>query len=146
MVISTKLKVYAVVLGIFALGAGAGGAAGYAVASKRVAEVLGDGRPDAQEAIHFEALSKKLDLTREQRKQVRTIMQRHRGEHRKLTRAMYEKCGGELSELRTRMDGEIREVLDQEQKEQFKTLMEKRGRRFPLGGPGRPRKGEGRPD
>ncbi len=140
MVISSKLKVYGVVIGIFVLGAGAGGAAGYAVASKRVAEVLGGGRGEAHEALRLEAISKKLDLSREQRQQVRSIMSRHRDDNRRLTRDMYEKCGGELGQLRERMDEEIRGVLDEEQRARFVEMMEKRGARFPLGKPGRFRK------
>ena len=142
MVISPKLKVYGIVLGIFVLGAGAGGAAGFAVASKRVADVLGEDRPGAHEAMRFEAISKKLDLSGEQRKKVRAIMDRHRDENRRLSRAMFEQCGDELSALRTRVDQEIRDVLDDEQKKRFAELMEKRGHRFPLGGPVRIRKGE----
>jgi Spy/CpxP family protein refolding chaperone len=136
---SNKLKIYAMVVGIFVLGAGAGGAAGYAVASKRVAEVLAEDRPDAHEARRFEAMSKELDLTREQKKQVRGIMARHRDENRKLTRVVFEKCGTELQELRGRVDGEIRSVLDDEQRKRFGELTEKRGKRFPLGMPGGPR-------
>lgn len=146
MVISPKLKVYGIVLGIFVLGAGAGGAAGFAVASKRVADVLGEDRPGAHEAMRFEAISRKLDLSGEQRKKVRVIMERHRDENRRLSRAMFEECGDELSALRTRVDQEIRAVLDDEQKKRFAELMEKRGHRFPLGGPVRIRKGDGHRD
>jgi Spy/CpxP family protein refolding chaperone len=143
MVISSKLKIYGMVLGIFVLGAGAGGAAGYAVASKHVAEVLGDDRPEAHEKRRFEALAKELDLTREQRKQVRGIMDRHRDANRQATKAVFEKCGDQLQALRERVDGEIRAVLDEQQQKRFGELMEKRGKRFPLGAPGpRFRKGD----
>jgi Spy/CpxP family protein refolding chaperone len=131
--VSPKLKVYAMVAGIFVLGAGAGGAAGYAVASKRVAELVGDDRPDAFNARRFEALSSELDLTREQRRQVRAIMERHRAENRDMTRAMFEQCGGDLQGLRARVDSEIRAVLSPPQQQRFGELMEQRGRRFPLG-------------
>lgn len=145
MVSAGKLKVYAIVAGIFVLGAGAGGAAGYAVASKRVAEVLGDERPGASEARRFEGLAAELDLSHEQRRKVRAIMDRHRDENRRLTRAMFEKCGDDLRSLRARVDGEIRTVLDEDQQQRFGELMEKRGKRFPLGGP-RWRKGDGAKD
>ncbi len=131
--VSPKLKVYAMVAGIFVLGAGAGGAAGYAVASKRVAELVGDDRPDAFNARRFEALSSELDLTREQRRQVRAIMERHRAENRDMTRTMFEQCGGDLQGLRVRVDSEIRAVLSPPQQKRFGELMEQRGRRFPLG-------------
>jgi Spy/CpxP family protein refolding chaperone len=146
MVISSKLKVYGIVIGIFVLGAGAGGAAGYAVASKRVAEVLGDDRPEAHEARRFEALARELDLTREQRQKVRAIMERHRDENRTATKAVFEKCGEEMQKVRERTDKDIAEVLTPEQQQRFKELMDKRGKRFPLGGPGRFRKGDGRHD
>lgn len=136
MVISPKLKIYGVVLGIFVLGAGAGGAAGYAVASKRLAEVLGGDRPGMGDARRFEALASELDLSRDQRHKVRAIMERHREENRQLTEAMFEKCGDGLQDLRTRVDAEIRSVLSEQQAKRFTELMEKRGRRFPLGSPG----------
>lgn len=143
MVISSKLKLYGLVVGIFVLGAGAGGGAGYAVASKRVAEVLGEQRPEAHEARRYEALAKELDLTREQRQKVRSIMERHREENRVATKAVFEKCGAELQELRSRVDSEISAVLDEQQRARFVELMEKRRKRFPLGSPGpRFRKGD----
>lgn len=143
MVISRQLKIYGIVVGIFVLGAGAGGAAGYAVASKKLADVLENDRPEMNEARRFQALARELDLDDEQRKKVRAIMTRHRDENRRLTRAMFEKCGGELQELRNRVDGEIRAVLTEKQAQRFGELMEKRGRLFPLGGPGgRFRKGD----
>lgn len=143
MVISPKLKTYAIVLGIFVLGAGAGGAAGFAVANKRLAEVLGGDRPGIGEARRFEAIAKELDLSHDQKHQVRTIMERHREENRQLMDAMFEKCGDDLKNLRTRVDGEIRGVLDPEQAKRFGELMEKRGKRFPLGMPGpRQRRGD----
>lgn len=134
-----KLKPYALVLGIFVLGAGAGGAAGYAVASKRVAEVFGSDRPGFGEARRFEALSSELDLSREQRQRVRQIMERHRDENRELTRAMYERCGDDLESLRERVDQEIKSVLSESQARRFKELTTERGKRFPLGKPGKRR-------
>jgi Spy/CpxP family protein refolding chaperone len=143
MVTRSKLKIYGIVVGIFVLGAGAGGAAGYAVASKKLADVLDNDRPEMNEARRFHALARELDLDDDQRKKVRTIMERHRDENRRLTRAMFEKCGGELQDLRTRVDAEIRAVLNEPQRKRFGELMEKRGRHFPLGGAGgRFRKGE----
>lgn len=136
MVIRPKLKIYGIVLGIFVLGASAGGAAGYAVASKHLAEVLGEDRPGLGDARRIEAMTRELDLTRDQRKQVRAIMERHREENRDLTRAMLEKCGEDMRGLRQRVDDEINQVLSPEQQQRFKQLMEKRRKLFPLGGPG----------
>ena len=133
MVIGPKLKVYAIVAGIFVLGAGAGGAAGYAVANKHLAEVLRSDRPMLGDARRMEALAYELDLSREQRRQVREILERHRDENRKLTQAMFEKCGDDLQSLRSRVDEEISPVLNEEQRRRFHELMEKRGQRFPLG-------------
>jgi hypothetical protein len=131
-----KLRVYAMVLGIFVLGAGAGAAAGYAVAERRLADVLGDERPDVHDARRFEALASELDLSREQQARVHVIFNRHREETRRLTRAMFEGCGDDLQQLRSRIDAEIRSVLDDQQKLRFAEIMDKRGRRFPLGRPG----------
>jgi len=133
MVTLPKLKVYAVVAGIFVLGAGAGGAAGYAVASKRLAETLRGDRPSLGDARRMEALAYELDLSRDQRRRVREILERHRDENRQLMQAMFEKCGGDLQNLRTRVDAEISSVLNDEQRRRFHELMEKRGQRFPLG-------------
>lgn len=143
MVIGPKLKIYGIVAGIFVLGAGAGAASGYAVANKRLATVLREDRPGMGDAHRFEALSSELDLTKAQRKQVRQIMDRHRAENRELSRAMFEKCGGDLQDLRARVDADIRKVLTEPQARRFGELMEKRGNRFPLGAPGpRRRKGD----
>jgi len=143
MVIGPKLKIYGIVAAIFVLGAGAGAASGYAVANKRLAAVLREDRPGMGDARRMEALGSELDLTREQRRQVRQIMERHRDENREATRAMVEKCGEDLQNLRSRVDGEIRAVLNPEQARRFHDLMEKRGHRFPLGAPGaRFRKGD----
>lgn len=143
MVIGPKLKIYGIVAGIFVLGAGAGAASGYAVANKRLAAVLREDRPGMGDARRMEALASELELTREQRRQVRQIMERHRDENRELTRIMVEKCGEDLQNLRSRVDGEIRAVLNPEQARRFHDLMEKRGNRFPLGAPGqRFRKGD----
>jgi Spy/CpxP family protein refolding chaperone len=106
------------------------------MANKRLAEVLGGDRPGMGDAKRFEALASELDLSRDQRHQVRAIMERHREENRKLTDEMFEKCGDDLQSLRTRVDAEIRGVLNEQQAKRFKELMEKRGRRFPLGAPG----------
>jgi hypothetical protein len=124
MVSPGKLKIYAIVAGIFVLGAGAGGAAGYAVAGKKVAELLREERPGLSEVRRFEGLASELD------------------QNRQLSRAMFEKCGDELRELRSQVDTEIRQVLDEKQRQRFSELMEKRGHRFPLGGGG-PRKRKG---
>jgi Spy/CpxP family protein refolding chaperone len=143
MVIAPKLKIYGIVAGIFVLGAGAGAASGYAVANKRLETVLREDRPGMGDAHRLEALSAQLDLTRDQRRQVRQIMERHRDENRQLARAMFEECGGPLQDLRARVDAEIRAVLTEAQARRFGELMEKRGSRFPLGGPGpRRRKGD----
>jgi Spy/CpxP family protein refolding chaperone len=133
MVTLPKLKVYAVVAGIFVLGAGAGGAAGFAVANKRLAEMLRGDRPSLVDARRMEALAYELDLSRDQRLRVRKILEHHRDENRQLTQAMFEKCGDDLQSLRTRIDDEISPVLNDAQRRRFHELMEKRGQRFPLG-------------
>ena len=142
MVIAPKLKIYGMVACIFVLGAGAGAASGYAVANRRLEAVLREDRPGVGDAHRLEALASQLDLTREQRRQVRQIMERHREENRGLARAMFEKCGGELQDLRARVDAEIRAILTDEQARRFGELMEKRRSRFPLGAPGRRHKGD----
>jgi Spy/CpxP family protein refolding chaperone len=143
--VSPRLKTYGIVAGIFVLGAAAGGGAGYAVASKHVTEVLGDG-PGASDARRFQGLARRLDLSSEQRDKVRSIMERHREEKRRLTAEMFEKSGGELEALHKRVDDEIRAVLSEEQKQQFNELMEKRKRRLPFGEGGGHRRKRGDKD
>jgi Spy/CpxP family protein refolding chaperone len=134
MVMSPKLRTWAMVLGIFVVGAGAGGAAGYAAASRKLAAVLRDERPEVR---RFEALAVELDLTRDQRKKVREILEHHRDENRDMMRKMYEQCGAPVQEMRDRVDEELRKVLTPEQEKRFKELVEKRHQRFPFGpGPG----------
>jgi Spy/CpxP family protein refolding chaperone len=127
------------VLGIFVVGAGAGGAAGYAAASRKLAAVLRDDRPEVR---RFEALAAELDLTRDQRKKVRVILERHRDENRDMMRKMYEQCGAPVQEMHDRVDEELKGVLTPEQAKRFAELVEKRHQRFPFGpGPSRrPRK------
>jgi Spy/CpxP family protein refolding chaperone len=135
MVIGPKLRIYGIVAGIFVLGAGAGGAAGFAVANKRLNDVLRSDRMAFGDARRMEALGNELDLSRDQRRQLRTILERHREENRRLTQAMLDKCGDDLRNLRARVDDEISPVLDPNQRRHFHDLMEKRGARFPLGTP-----------
>ena len=128
MVIAPKLKIYGVVLGIFVLGAGAGGAAGYAMASKRLAEAFREDRPGLGDVRRFEALSRELDLTRDQRQRVRVIMDRHRDENRVLTRAMVERCGDDLQDLPKRRRRDPRRAEPENQKPQ--RADGQRGKRF----------------
>jgi len=136
MVTRSKLKVYGLVFGIFALGAGTGAGTAYAVSERRLANVLAEGRPEAHETRRFHALARELDLSREQREKLRGILSRHREQNRQLTRAMFETCGADMSKLRERVDDEIRGLLDEQQKQRFAELAAKRGKRFPLGRPG----------
>lgn len=133
MVISARLKVYGIVLGVFLLGALAGGASGYAMAGKRLTEMLSVGRPGLGDSRRLEALSRELDLSRDQRRRVRGILERSRDENRRLTQAMFEKCGSDVQALRSRVDTEIRSVLNEAQAKRFGELVAERGQRFPFG-------------
>ncbi len=131
-----KLKAYAVVLGIFVLGAGAGAATASALSAKRLAEALDDDRVGEREARRLQALARELSLSDEQREKLRAVLGRHREQNRRLTRAMFETCGGDVSKLREQLDGDIRALLSEQQRQRFAELAQKRGRRFPFGGVG----------
>jgi Spy/CpxP family protein refolding chaperone len=138
MVTTSKLRVYGLLLAIFVLGAGSGGAVAYAVTERRLSQVLGGDRTELRETRRFLALSRELDLRPEQREKVRSILQRHRERHREVTQQVHENCGQPLRELREKVDREISAVLDPEQRERFRAMADKHRERFQRGGRFRP--------
>jgi Spy/CpxP family protein refolding chaperone len=132
------LKGYAVLAGVFVLGAVAGGGAAYAYVQKQYAEILAndDRRFDDRRQ---RALVRELDLTAEQRDQIHAINERYRSERREVMQSMMEKCGEPLAEQKKKMDAEIRAVLTGDQQKRFDELLEKQRDRMPFGGGGKGR-------
>ncbi len=127
---SSRRKAYAVMAGVFALGALAGGGATWAMSERKVRAFL-SGERRAFEHRRLDALSSELDLTDEQRDQVAAILEKHHEERRELMRGMFDRCGGPISEAKARVRGEIHAVLRPEQREKYDAMMrEHEGRMF----------------
>jgi Spy/CpxP family protein refolding chaperone len=132
--VSSRRKAYAVIAGVFVLGALAGGGATWALQERKVRDLaLGERR--AFEERRLEALSRELDLSSEQRAQVAAIFDKHREEKKELSRSMFERCGGPLSEAKAKMRAEIHAVLSPEQRQRYDALVRERESRM-LGGHG----------
>lgn len=133
----THVKGYAVLAGVFVLGAVAGGGASYAYVERQYAEVLA--RDDrGVDARRLRALGRQLDLSREQRARIREISERHRGERRELMRSAMERCGDPLAKHRQKLEAEIRAVLSPEQQRRYDEILERQRERLGPGGRGRP--------
>lgn len=133
----THVKGYAVLAGVFLLGAVAGGGASYAYVERHYAEMLA--RDDrGVDDRRLRALGRQLDLSQEQRARIREISERHRSERRELMRSVMERCGNPLAEHRQKLEGEIRAVLSPEQQRRYDSILERQRERFMPGGRGRP--------
>jgi len=140
MVKRPKVVGYAVLAGVFLLGAVAGAGGSYAYVQKRYAALAAEER-GAVGDFRLRALGRVLHLSSEQRDKIRVIMSEHREERDRLTREAMESCGAPLLEHKKRVESEIRAVLTPEQQEHFDKLLEKQRDRFLLDGPrpGRPK-------
>lgn len=76
--------------------------------------------PPGRARMHFrmEAMSRQLDLTRDQRKKIEAIFQKHEGERR----AIFKQCAPGFEKLRAKIDNEIRAVLNADQQKKFEVL------------------------
>ena len=133
----TKLIGGLVLLGVFALGAVAGGAGVWAWTKQKYVDEATAGPGRRFERRHFRALARELDLRDEQRARIEEIMRQRRPEREKLMKEMAEKCAGPMKEHKAKVDEEIRAVLDPAQQKRFDELLEKQSKRFPLMGPRR---------
>jgi Spy/CpxP family protein refolding chaperone len=136
MVKGQNLRVYAVALAIFVLGGVAGGAVAHAL-SERDERELAAGGFEGFEQRKLRALTRKLDLSDEQRERVRVILREDRGARRKMTEEAFARCGKPLEQHRSETDARIRELLNPEQKQRFEEIA--RRRRDPFHGPPPPR-------
>jgi Spy/CpxP family protein refolding chaperone len=125
MVISPKLRSYALLLVVFLLGGVAGGAGAHALSQRQYARFLEGGRREWMEEHRHQALSRRLGLTSDQQQRVRQILVQHREKRRELARTLLEQCGNPLREERTRINREIRSILTPRQQAHFDGIAEK---------------------
>lgn len=123
-----RSKGYAVLAGVFLLGAIAGGGASYAFAQRRHAAAAHEPRAE-QELRRLRALARELDLSGEQRDRIRAIAEQQRSERREAARAALEKCGVPAEEQRRKLESEIRAVLTPAQQARYDALLERRRER-----------------
>jgi Spy/CpxP family protein refolding chaperone len=128
--VTTKLKASLLLVGVFLLGAVAGGGVSFAYTQREAAEMLGTGSPDFRARRFFHALSRELDLTGEQEAAIREIMEAQGPKRDELSRELFERCGKPLREQRERAESQIRAVLTPEQQARFDEITEKHHRRF----------------
>ena len=150
---NAKLKGALVLVGVFALGALAGGAGMRIWMQQERAEEITQGPGRRFERHHLRALERTLNLTREQRDQIEAIMQKYRPERNRLLRELSDNCGAPMKEHKQKIDSEIRALLNPDQQQRFDALLETQGKRFPFmrpprrgrhGGPHRGRHAPGR--
>jgi Spy/CpxP family protein refolding chaperone len=146
----SKLVGVAILVGVFLLGALAGGAGVFAWQERSSADEFMAAPTEWMQHRRLMALGRQLDLTSAQRDSIRQIMVRHRAEREQLLRTVDSECGTTLREHKARVDAEIRAVLSVEQQKKFDQLMAKQRERFPFGqpmmghgGPGRGGMGRG---
>jgi len=129
---NAKLKGGLILLGVFVLGSLTGAAGMRAYMQRDEVEEL-TGGPEARFGLqHFRALARELDLSDEQRQQVREIVKKHRPERRRLMQELSEGCGADMQEHKQKVDAEIRAVLTPEQQQRFDALLSKQRERFPF--------------
>jgi len=136
---NAKLKGALVLVGVFVLGALAGGAGMRTWMQREQAEEITQGPGRRLERRHLRALVRTLNLTRHQRDQVETIMQKHRPERDRLLQELSDNCGAPMQEHKQKIDSEIRVLLNPDQQQRFDALLETQGERFPFMRP--PRRG-----
>lgn len=130
MVIGARRRGYAIVLGTFALGGLCGGSVGYAWSQRSIGALMSDDPGQARDLRRLEAFTRELDLTGEQREQVRLIVERHRPERDRQTKRMFDECGQAVLREKDAMDAEIRKLLTPEQQPRFEALRERHAKFF----------------
>lgn len=125
-----RSRAYAIVLGTFVLGGLCGAGVGYAVSQRSLSALLSEERSEARDQRRLEAFSRELDLSDDQREQVRRIVERRRPERDRLMRRMFDECGQAMKRDKDAMDAEIRALLTPEQRPAFEAMRERRAKFF----------------
>lgn len=141
MVNTTRAKAILVLVAMFALGALAGGAGVWAWTARQAASELEAGPAERLAGRPLRVLARELDLSPEQRAQLRELLERHHRERQEWLDRAGQGCGQKLREHQQRMFREMRQVLTPEQQRQLDLLLERHPGRFPPGpGWGGPRR------
>lgn len=130
MVIGPRSRGYAIVLGTFVLGGLCGGGVGYALSQRSLSALVSEDRSEARDLRRLEAFTRELDLSDDQREQVRRIVERRRPERDRLMRRMFDECGQAMQRDKEGMDAEIRALLTSEQVPRFDAMRERRAKFF----------------
>lgn len=130
MVIGPRRRGYAIVLGTFVLGSLCGAGVGYAVSQRSLSALVSEDRSEARDLRRLEAFTRELDLSDDQREQVRRIVERRRPERDRLMRRMFDECGQAMQRDKEGMDAEIRALLTPEQQPRFDAMRERRAKFF----------------
>ena len=128
--IGPRPRGYAIVLGTFVLGGLCGAGVGYSVSQRSLGALLSEDRSEARDLRRLEAFTRELDLSADQREQVRRIVERHRPERDRETRRMFDECGQPLLRVKDAMDAEIRATLTPDQQHRFDEMRERRAKFF----------------
>jgi hypothetical protein len=132
--VKAKPKAYLIMLGIFVAGVLVGAGGSLAMAQRHFAALMAEPRQEVMRERRLEGLARRLDLNDAQRDQIRVIMDRHGDAYESAMRDMFQRCGEKLRTERSKIDGEIKVVLDAGQRRAFDELSEHHRRRF-LGAP-----------
>lgn len=126
---TSRLKAYGALAGMFVLGAISSAAVYHAVVRHEDARFFSGDR-STFEARLVSTMGRELELDDAQLARLRDIFEKHADERRRLVRQEHETCGGPMNQHRERIDGEIRALLNPEQRARFETLRAERRRRL----------------
>ena len=124
---ATKRAGLGVLFAVFLLGGVAGGAGTYAWVQSDHATAVREGKALSHHRLR--ALSRQLDLDRDQRSRVAAILQDDDAESRKIGRDVVARCGEPLRAHAHQVDEEIRDVLHADKKRRFERIVERRASR-----------------
>ena len=111
----TRLKIWLVVVGVFALGCLSGVALDGAYRLRAAAVPREGGRPGREKKDIFERMRSDLNLTDEQARQVKAVLDETRGEYRTLSA----ECRPRYDAIRQKGRERIRALLTPEQQQRF---------------------------
>jgi len=120
-----RWKAWAILAAVFLLGAGAGAAAMRARLLSRWRATMTDVPAEARARFRLEAMSRRLDLTDEQRAKLETIFEQAEQERARLT----EHCRPKIEALRARIRKQVDEVLTEEQRRKHHQMIERMRKR-----------------
>jgi uncharacterized membrane protein len=117
-----NVKALGILVAVFVLGAVAGAGGAFAYTRDEIRD-LAD-HPEMREAMRLRALSRRLDLTEDQQRELREAMKRRKKERREAWMRTMERCGEPLRKQKAELDAEIRQVLNDEQRATFERFVD----------------------